>query len=174
MSRLTRDETAESVSRDQILKRERDQGNIHFPYIQLTTCKIGNLTRLIHTLAICVTIHTVCWCMCVVIRRQTCGCTKRDHIGLGGKSHRITCSCLPSAFFYRYSYFVFKHITLPIQHMEQHTSIYNTWYVSSTSHIRAKKVRRNIFGHLVSCAFSSQHRKSSRRGNKQLVSAASV
>ena len=28
-----------------------------FP-IQLTKCKIGNLTRLIHTLAICVTIHT--------------------------------------------------------------------------------------------------------------------
>ena len=24
----------------------------------LTTCRIGNLTRLIHTLAICVTIHT--------------------------------------------------------------------------------------------------------------------
>ena len=31
MSRLTRDETAESVSRDQILRRERGQGNIHFP-----------------------------------------------------------------------------------------------------------------------------------------------
>ena len=26
--------------------------------VQLTTCSIGNLTRLIHTLAICVTIHT--------------------------------------------------------------------------------------------------------------------
>ena len=32
MSRLTRDgTTAESVSRDQILRREREQGNIHFP-----------------------------------------------------------------------------------------------------------------------------------------------
>ena len=31
MSRLTRDGTAEPVSRDQILKRERGQGNIHFP-----------------------------------------------------------------------------------------------------------------------------------------------
>ena len=31
MSRLTRDETAEPVSRDQILRRERGQGNIHFP-----------------------------------------------------------------------------------------------------------------------------------------------
>ena len=33
-------------------------GNIHFP-VQLTTCRIGNFTRLIHTLAICVSIHTV-------------------------------------------------------------------------------------------------------------------
>ena len=33
MSRLTRDGTAEPVSRDQILRREqRGQGNIHFPY----------------------------------------------------------------------------------------------------------------------------------------------
>ena len=31
MSRLTRDGTAEPVSRDQILRRERGQGNIHFP-----------------------------------------------------------------------------------------------------------------------------------------------
>ena len=32
MSRLKRDGTAEPVSRDQILRRERGQGNIHFPY----------------------------------------------------------------------------------------------------------------------------------------------
>ena len=31
MSRLTRDGTAELVSRDQILRRERGQGNVHFP-----------------------------------------------------------------------------------------------------------------------------------------------
>ena len=31
MSRLTRDGTAEPVSRDQILRRERGQGNVHFP-----------------------------------------------------------------------------------------------------------------------------------------------
>ena len=31
MSRLTRDGTAEPVSRDQILKRERGQGHINFP-----------------------------------------------------------------------------------------------------------------------------------------------
>ena len=32
MSRLTRDGTAEPVSRDQILRRVRGQGNINFPY----------------------------------------------------------------------------------------------------------------------------------------------
>ena len=32
MNRLTRDGTAEIVSRDQILKRERGQENIHFRY----------------------------------------------------------------------------------------------------------------------------------------------
>ena len=31
MSRLTRDGTAEPISRDQILRRERGQGNINFP-----------------------------------------------------------------------------------------------------------------------------------------------
>ena len=56
MSRLTRDGAAEPVSRDHILRRERGQGNT-FP-VQLTASRIGNLTRLIHTLAIRVTIHT--------------------------------------------------------------------------------------------------------------------
>ena len=32
MSRLTRDGTAEPVSRDQILRRERGQGNTYFPF----------------------------------------------------------------------------------------------------------------------------------------------
>ena len=32
MSRLMREGTAEPVSRDQILRRERGQGNIHFLY----------------------------------------------------------------------------------------------------------------------------------------------
>ena len=31
MSRLTRDETVEPISRGQILRRERGQGNLHFP-----------------------------------------------------------------------------------------------------------------------------------------------
>ena len=57
MSRLTRDGTAEPVSRDQILRHARGQGNIIFP-VQLTTSRIGNLTRSIHTLLYVMTIHT--------------------------------------------------------------------------------------------------------------------
>ena len=57
MSRLTRDGTAEPVSRDQILRHARGQGNNIFP-VQLTTSRIGNLTRLIHTLLYVMTIHT--------------------------------------------------------------------------------------------------------------------
>ena len=58
MSRLTRDGTAEPVSRDQILRHARGQGNIIFPVVQLTTSRIGSLTRLIHTLLYVMTIHT--------------------------------------------------------------------------------------------------------------------
>ena len=57
MSRLTWDGTVEPVSRDEILRRERGQEMLILP-VQLTTSRIGNLTRLIHTLAICVTRHT--------------------------------------------------------------------------------------------------------------------
>ena len=57
MSRLTRDGTAEPVSRDQILRHARGQENIFFP-AQLTTSRIGNLTRLIHTLLYVMTVHT--------------------------------------------------------------------------------------------------------------------
>ena len=57
MSRLRRDGTTEPVSRDQILRRERGQGNIRFP-CSSDLKENGNLTRLILTLAICVTIHT--------------------------------------------------------------------------------------------------------------------
>ena len=57
MSRPTRDGTAEPVSRDQILRHARGQGNIIFS-VQLTTSRIGNLTRLIHTLLYVMTIHT--------------------------------------------------------------------------------------------------------------------
>ena len=41
-----RDGIAEPVSRDQIVMRERDREVLFFP-VQLTTSKIGNLTRLI-------------------------------------------------------------------------------------------------------------------------------
>ena len=57
MSRLTRDGAAEPISRDQILRHARGQGNIIFP-VQLTTSRIGNLTWLIHTLLYAMTIHT--------------------------------------------------------------------------------------------------------------------
>ena len=52
MSRLTRDETAEAVSH-QILRHVRGQGNIHFPCSADHEQDCGNLTRLIHTLAMC-------------------------------------------------------------------------------------------------------------------------
>ena len=58
MSRLTRDGTAEPISRDQILRHARGQGNIIFPVQLLTTSRIGNLTRLIHTLPYVMTMHT--------------------------------------------------------------------------------------------------------------------
>ena len=57
MSRLVRDGTAEPVSRDQILRRERGQEIFIFP-VQLITSRIDELTRLIHTLLYhVVTIH---------------------------------------------------------------------------------------------------------------------
>ena len=55
----------EPVSRDQILRHARGQGNINFP-VQLTTSRIGNLTRLIYTLRYLMTIHITLlakiWC----------------------------------------------------------------------------------------------------------------
>ena len=52
MSRLTWDGTAEPVLRAQTLMRELRQAKFVFP-VQLTMSTIGNLTRLILTLAIC-------------------------------------------------------------------------------------------------------------------------
>ena len=46
-----------TVSRDQILRRERGRGKLFFP-LQLTTNRVGNHTRLIHTLLYVMTIHT--------------------------------------------------------------------------------------------------------------------
>ena len=57
MSKLTRDGTAEPVSRDQFFRREGDRDIFIFP-VRLTARRIGNLTRLIHTLLYVMTIHT--------------------------------------------------------------------------------------------------------------------
>ena len=57
MSKPRRDRTTEPVSRDQVLMRERGQGNIRF-HCPSDLKQNDNLTRLILTLAICVTIHT--------------------------------------------------------------------------------------------------------------------
>ena len=63
MSNLTRDGTAKPVSRDQILRRERGQRNIH----QLTTCRFGNLYP-VDPYSCFMCDHT-CMCMyvCIVI-----------------------------------------------------------------------------------------------------------
>ena len=59
MNRLTRDGTAEPVSQqDQILGVNRDREKFIFP-VQLTTSRIGSLTRLILSLAILVYAMTI-------------------------------------------------------------------------------------------------------------------
>ena len=68
MSRLTRDGTAEPVSRDQILRREGGQGNIHFPcpadheqdwQAYLVDPSLAIYVMTIHTY--CTYIHTYIW-----------------------------------------------------------------------------------------------------------------
>ena len=52
-----------------------------FP-VQLTTCRIGHLTRLIHTIAICVTIHTSTipftegWNYCSIVSNTVSTCIR--------------------------------------------------------------------------------------------------
>ena len=58
MSSLTRDWTVEPVSRDQVLGRERGQGNIHFPCSADHEQDWQPYPVDPHILAICVTIHT--------------------------------------------------------------------------------------------------------------------
>ena len=98
ISRLTRDGTAEPVLRDQIIGRERGQGNIildreisfwtgkyHFVPVKLTTSRIGNLTRLILNVAICDD-HTYI---------QEAGCEARHHPRPIPKSCCVSCvSCM--------------------------------------------------------------------------------
>ena len=79
MSRLTRDGTAEPVSRDQILRHARGQGNIIFPVL-LTTSRIGNLTRVDPYSAICddhTYIHT--YILYATIMAQMCVCVFSSH-----------------------------------------------------------------------------------------------
>ena len=58
MSRLTRDGTAENPSREtRFSGANGDREMFIFP-VQLTTSRVGNLTRLIHTLLYVMTIHT--------------------------------------------------------------------------------------------------------------------
>ena len=54
---LLRTGESQSISQDQIIWRELAQGNIIFP-VQLTTNRIGNLTRWIYTLLYGTVIHT--------------------------------------------------------------------------------------------------------------------
>ena len=78
MSRLTRDGTAEPVSRDQILTAHADREIFIFP-AQLTTSRIGNRTQLIHILLHVMTMHTYgmdyddygCWCGVDPLKRST-------------------------------------------------------------------------------------------------------
>ena len=63
MGRLTLNGAVELVSRDQILSRERGQGIFIFP-VQLTTSRIGSLTRLIHTLLYIYNIYIYIMCVC--------------------------------------------------------------------------------------------------------------
>ena len=75
MSRLSRDGTAEPVSRDQILRHARGQGNINFPCsadheqdwqpypVDPYSAVCDDHTyQYMDTLAICVTIHRVLYC----------------------------------------------------------------------------------------------------------------
>ena len=63
MSRLARNGTAEEpVWRDQFSDAYGDRGIFIF-LVQLTTSRISNLTRLIHTLLYVMTIHTYMYAM---------------------------------------------------------------------------------------------------------------
>ena len=57
MSKLTRDGLPKPSREAKFSDANGDREIFIFP-VQLTTSRIGNLTRLIHTLAVCVTIQT--------------------------------------------------------------------------------------------------------------------
>ena len=58
MSRLTRAGLPNPSRETKFSGTNADREIFIFPVPQLTTCRTGNLTRSIHTLALCVTIHT--------------------------------------------------------------------------------------------------------------------
>ena len=58
MSRLTRDGTRLNPSRETKFSGTHGDGGIFIFPVQLTTSRIGNLTRLIHTLRYLMTLHT--------------------------------------------------------------------------------------------------------------------
>ena len=90
MSRLMRDGTAEPVSLDQILRRERGLGNINFPCSADHEQDWQNLTRLIHTLAICddYTVHTY---IQILLLQHNPGCLLRIlvHFGLASNTLNV-------------------------------------------------------------------------------------
>ena len=75
MSRLIRDETAKPVSRGQILRRDRGQGNIYFPCsadheqdwqsypVDPYSCYIPGICVTIHTLHVCDHTYYVTQCL---------------------------------------------------------------------------------------------------------------
>ena len=81
MNRLTRDGTAKPVSRDKILRCERGHEKFAFP-VQLTTCRIDYLARLIQTLLIVMTIHSYIH----TIQGHFRGAKKREQVGFGGNT----------------------------------------------------------------------------------------
>ena len=88
MSRLTRDGTAEPVSRDQILRRERGQGNIHF---SCSADHVQDWQPYPVDPYFCYMCVTMCVCVCVffpsILDIKFVGRTSRGHTG--GRSHRI-------------------------------------------------------------------------------------
>ena len=111
MSRLTRDGTAETVSRDQISGTNADREIFIFPV---------QLTRLIHTLAICVTIRIVlipqspytCFHKYISLLLYRCGHHLRNSYFARGS--RLIGTPKPSTCFYRQVLISTRHLPLEL------------------------------------------------------------